>query len=236
MLPTLRDHVDSHPAQLRNARASVEEARRSSLASITRNVEAATDRQLEATKGLQQEVNGGLRDLREALGAETAARAEAEQRLAASAGGASRAIAVEVSAPRGVQQQHAEAIGAELVRIRRVSAERADKLSRYVDDAVARAATGAGSGPASPHDKEGPPGRALRPRRQAASALDEQVRLAKQRSDALGEGLRLRLRRADEAHVREAASERRTSERLVAASDRRSAAAQEGLKDPFEGT
>ena len=75
-------------------------------------------------------MNGGLKDLREALGAETAARAEAEQRLAASAGGTSRAIAVEVPALRGAQQQHAEAIGAELVRIRHVSGERADQLSR----------------------------------------------------------------------------------------------------------
>jgi len=231
---TLRENVESQLAQSQSARAAEEEARLASLASLFKRVEGATERQLDAVKGLRSEVDAGLREVREAVQAETEARVEGERRIIAEVGEVSRATtSLEGQALRTQLNQQAEALLAELERMRRTNAERADSLSRYVDSTVAKAFEGEGQ-----QEGSGVVAKAVASLGDRFATLkasvEEKADLTGRRLEAAAEDLRVRLRRAEEGREREAKELRKESERAAVAVEKRVTAAQEELKSRFE--
>lgn len=162
---------------------------------------------------------------------------QAHQRLSTDVFEASRAaIQVEAGTLRDALRQQAEGVAGELERMRQTSSERADCLSRYIDDAVARGGGGDGRSGRQAAPEAPPPALADLSERLAAlrAALDTQGELLGRRLEATTEDFRARLRRAEEARVREMAVLRKVAEGAAAGAERRSTAAQEELRGRFE--
>jgi len=230
----LRENVESQLAQSQSARAAEEKARLASLASLFKRVEGGAERQLDVVKGFRSEVDAGLREVREAVQAEIEARVEGERRIIAEVGEVCRASAsLEGQALRSQMNQQAEAVLAEFEHMRRTHAERADSLSRYVDNALANAFEGedrqeGGGAIAKAVASIGDRFATLK------ASVEEKADLTGRRLETAAEDLRVRLRRTEEAREREAKELRKDSERAAAAVEKRVTAAQEELKSRFE--
>lgn len=228
-ISALRRHVDANIAQSKSARGAEEEARTSSLASLLRRVESSSEQQMQAATKMQQEVNASFKEIRDEVRAECAARVQAEQRLVADVSSASQTLASEVATVRRLLQQNSETVATELERLRQSGAERADRLSRYVDEKVAQAAN------LSKNDGSTKEIAEVAERVQALRvSLEEQARQVQQRLDTTAEDLRLCLNRSEDARVTQLASAVKDAERATSAAERRTMAAQEELQARFE--
>lgn len=230
----LRDQLDASLAQIQASRIGEEEARRESMASWLRRGEESGQRQLESMKALRQEMSSRFRDVQEVVRAEVASRVESEQRLLADASEAVRTSASkEASQMKLMLQKHNESVAQELDRLRQSSAERADRLSRYVDEVVSRAVGSAGSSGKSPEMeaqlKELMEGMLL-----LRHTVQELSGHSDRRLELLGQDFRLRLQRSDEAKAVESKTARKDTERLLAAVEKRTSLAHEELKNRFE--
>lgn len=228
-ISTLRINTEADLAQLSSSRATEEEVRRSSMASLLQRLEGSTHSHTETSNSLRQEVDASVRDLRETLRAESSARIDAERKLATDSNRAAQTLASELSALQKFAQKQAESVASELDRMRWNNTDRADRLSRYVDEKVAMVV---GDPSNSRIEAETA---SLEERLAGMKAVaEEQARLAEQRVEACAEDIRNRLRQAEESWMRDAQNSRRESDRSTTAVERRTLAAQDELKARFE--
>jgi len=228
-LTTLRVQIEADIAQLASSRVTDEEAHRSSLASMLQRFEGSTHAHAEASNNLRQEIDISIRDLRQTFRAEATTRTEAERKFSTDAGTAAQTLATELGSLQVFVQKQAESVAAELDRMRFNGTDRADRLSRYVDEKVAMISGGNSNSHVEAETA------AIEERLVAVkAAAEEQARSAEQRVEACAEDLRTRMRQAEEVWMREAASTRRESDRSTTAAERRLIASQDELKSRFE--
>jgi hypothetical protein len=184
---------------------------------------------MEAFSKLKQEVDTSFKELRESLRTECVARSEEDRKLANDASKAAQSFVNELATMQRSAQQQAEFVAGEFERMRWTNTDRADKLSRYVDEKVASGA----SNPASAHFEADVAALAERIS-SLKSSLEEQARVVEQRIETSAEDLRGRLKKSEEAWMREATTTRREAERSTSAAEKRFTAAQNELKSRFD--
>jgi len=228
-MTALNGQVEAEFAQLRSSKASEEDVHRQSMASMLHRLESGNERQTEAISNLRKELDLSLKEVRESLSRECVVRAEEDRKLATEATRTTHSVANDLTAIQRYVQKQAESVAGELERMRWTNTDRADKLSRYVDDKVANSS----SGPSvSKFDSEA---EALIERISTLkSSLEEQGRVAEKRVESFAEDFRARLQKVEEAWMREATSVRRDAERNTIAAERRTVTAQGELKARFE--
>jgi hypothetical protein len=225
----LRNQVEADMSQFSFAQKAEEEGRRSSLGALLQRLEGSVERQTEVSNSLRQEVDASVRDIRETLRTETAARTESERKLATDAGKAAQTLAAEVGSLQKFVKKHAESVAADLDRLRVNATERADRLSRYVDEKVGLIIADPSSSRLSAETA------ALEERLTAVkNEAEEQARVAEQRFEACNEDIRFRIRQVEEAWQLRESGIRRESDRSDAAAEKRVNASQDELKARFE--
>lgn len=226
---TLRSNVEADLAQFSAARATEDEARRSSLANLVQRLDGSTERHVEASNSLKQELDISFRDLREALRSESSARIETERKLEVDTSRAAKTLASELGGLQMVVRKQGELVAAELDRMRFDNSDRADRLSRYVDEKVAMV-QGDPSQSRLANDTV-----SLEARLNGVkAAAEQQALLAQERLDACAEDMRNQLSKAQNSWSQQVVSARRDTDRSGKTSDRQVLVAQDELKARLE--
>ncbi|CAJ1341919.1 unnamed protein product [Effrenium voratum] len=207
---------------------------KTALSAMSRRSEEVSARQSEAFKGFKAEVEATLRQLGETLDAERRTRLQDEKRIEEEVTEAARrAIGTEVAALQNAFKKQAETVVIELDRIRKVNADRADRLSRYVDAALSDAGVHPGSARESAAD-----GRLLRDLKEQVANLQkgfaQQVQAWEHKTSEVAEELRGKLMRAADVQEDEGKALRREAEKAAREVERRFLSRQEELENRFE--
>lgn len=228
----IRERVDLALEQWQSTRSAEEEARRATIAALSKQLEVTSEHHAEAVRGVHCEIESGLREAMEAIRAESQSRLADESQFLADATEASKVLAMELQAVRSALRQQAEDVSVELERIRRSGTERADLLSRYVDSAIAEAKDAElGTNDRDIHAQLFSISERLAGQR---VSCEERWKAVESRLDTLAEDVTQRIRRSDDAREREITALRKITETERLASERRGSAVQEELRGRFE--
>ncbi|CAE7354771.1 unnamed protein product, partial [Symbiodinium necroappetens] len=209
------------------------------LMSTTRKSQEQFERQAESLHKVRAEaripvaywqVDSGLRHMRDLVSSEHRARIQDEKRLCDEIAEATKqAMSTTKSELQSLLRKQAEAVAIDVERVRRVNADRADRLSRYVDAALKDAGIlKQGDGDA----------RLVRDLKEQLAALQkdvaQQAQAFEHRSAELAEELRSKLQRGAESQKEEAKLFRREAEKVAQDSERRTVARQDELEGRLE--
>lgn len=233
--------LESHFVDFMKASRSESDMMKAALASVSRKAEENISRQSEAFKQFKAEVEMSLRQLRDIVEAERRARLQDDKRICDEVTEASqKAVALEVATLQQVIKKQAENVTIELDRIRRINADRAERLSRYVDAAL----TDAGILPdASPGGRVAKAFgaedlRLLRDLKEQVTVLQkdmsQQVQSLEHKSAEMSEELRSKLAKVADQREDEAKMLRREAEKAAQEVERRAFCRQEELEARFE--
>eukprot|EP00930_Biecheleria_cincta_P095489 TRINITY_DN8744_c0_g1_i1.p1 TRINITY_DN8744_c0_g1~~TRINITY_DN8744_c0_g1_i1.p1 ORF type:complete len:912 (-),score=203.65 TRINITY_DN8744_c0_g1_i1:58-2772(-) len=234
----LREHVDNEVVQLRAVLASEENASKAATAGLLQRVEGLFGLQNENMKTLKNEIDIRARNAQDAVSSENTARREGERRLFEEVRDAMQnALAGETIALQKALKQQADVVAAEFEQMRRVNADRADRISRYVDAALSDVGRGWQDQRGNDASAEGH--RELMNRLNESVSdiqkqVDQQVTSLERRYDHFSDEVRSLLKKAADTQDREARAVRRDAEKAAASVERRSVANNEELKSRFE--
>mmetsp|Transcript_68993 Transcript_68993/g.122022 ORF Transcript_68993/g.122022 Transcript_68993/m.122022 type:complete len:811 (+) Transcript_68993:47-2479(+) len=237
----LREEMEGQLLQTREARFADEDARKASVAGLMQRVEGLADRQLDHTRASKQEVEASVRSVRDAVSAESNARQEAERHLLEQVSEAvQEALKDEKVAVQRSMKHQADLVAAEFEQMRRVNSDRADRLSRYVDHALAHAGLNMGINIKDGAGRADPDGirsdvSDLKERVAAMrKEIEEQANSFQTRFEHFADDMKSKLQRAGDLQDKEAKVTRREAEKAAAAVEQRWLAGNEELKKRFE--
>lgn len=233
--------LESHFVDFMKASRSESDMMKAALASVSRKAEENISRQSEAFKQFKAEVEMSLRQLRDIVEAERRARLQDDKRICDEVTEASqKAVSLELATLQQAIKKQAENVTIELDRIRRINADRAERLSRYVDAAL----TDAGILPdASPGGRAAKAFgaedlRLLRDLKEQVTVLQkdmsQQVQSLEHKSAEMSEELRSKLAKVADQREDEAKMLRREAEKAAQEVERRAFCRQEELEARFE--
>eukprot|EP00933_Yihiella_yeosuensis_P028832 TRINITY_DN22628_c0_g1_i1.p1 TRINITY_DN22628_c0_g1~~TRINITY_DN22628_c0_g1_i1.p1 ORF type:complete len:893 (-),score=217.01 TRINITY_DN22628_c0_g1_i1:100-2778(-) len=243
----LRDHVESRLAQVVNSHRVEEDTRKSTFTTMVKRVEAQVDRQAAAIQGLRQEFDVRTDELRQGVTNETSARLEAEQRLLSEVREAMKDAMMNESANlHQIVQKQADYAAAQMSEMQLVNADRADRLSRYVDSFLANAGIQKSSD--SAEQREGKTVKVpvvdhisqeivndLKERLLAVrTSIENQATTFEHRLDNFSNEFRLKLRNASQQIETDVKAARREQDKAMAQIEGRIVSDQEELKKRFD--
>lgn len=234
----LREHADNQVVQLRAALAAEENASKAAIAGLLQRVEGLFGLQNEHVKSLKNEIDIRARNAQDAISSEHTARREGERRLFEEVREAvQNALVGETVALQKALKQQADSVAAEFEQMRRVNADRADRISRYVDAALSDVGRGWQDQRGNDRSAEGNQEIVNHLNESVADLrkqVDHQVTSLEHRYDHFSDEVRSLLKKAADTQDREARAVRRDAEKAAALVERRSAASHEELKGRFE--
>jgi len=233
--------LESHFVDFMKASRSEGDMMKAALASVSRQTEENISRQSEAFKQFKAEVDMSLRQLRDIVEAERRARLQDDKRICDEVTEASqKAMSLEVATLQQAMKKQADTVTVELDRIRRINADRADQLSRYVDVALRDAGILPDGSPGARVAKAfGAEDRQLlRDLREQVTVLQkdmsQQVQSLEHKSVEMSEELRSKLAKVADQREDEAKMLRREAEKAAQEVERRAFCRQEELESRFE--
>lgn len=208
------------------------------LMSTTRKSQEQFERQAESLHKVRAEVDSGLRHMRDLVSSEHRARIQDEKRLCDEIAEATKqAMSTTKSELQSLLKKQAEAVAVDVERVRRVNADRADRLSRYVDAALKDAGI-LKQGDGGSEKDAAADARLVRDLKEQLAALQkdvaQQAQAFEHRSAELAEELRSKLQRGAESQKEEAKLFRREAEKVAQDSERRTVARQDELEGRLE--
>eukprot|EP00931_Biecheleriopsis_adriatica_P021951 TRINITY_DN14219_c0_g1_i1.p1 TRINITY_DN14219_c0_g1~~TRINITY_DN14219_c0_g1_i1.p1 ORF type:complete len:806 (-),score=209.22 TRINITY_DN14219_c0_g1_i1:64-2481(-) len=234
----LRDRTTAKYEDLEKAFAAENEVKKSFMSSLLQKFQGQTDWLQQSAKSLKSEVDAALRQVRDTVSSEGNARRQAEHRLFQEVTEAvQKALANESASTQQALKAQAESVAAEFERIRHANSDRADRLSRYVDAALADAGLGL-QGRRGSQDLDTSTAELLDDVQGRLDSLrkdlEQQGAAFEQRFNAFSDDIKLKFSSASESQERENKAAYRDAEQAVAAAEQRSIAGQEELKQRFE--
>lgn len=233
--------LESHFVDFMKASRSEGDMIKSALASVSRKTEENISRQSEAFKQFKAEVEMSLRQLRDIVEAERRARLQDDKRICDEVTEASqKAVALEVATLQQAMKKQADTVTIELDRIRRINADRADRLSRYLDAALTDAGILPDASPGARVAKAfgAEDLRLLRDLKEQVTVLQkdmsQQVQSLEHKSAEMSEELRSKLAKVADQREDEAKMLRREAEKAAQEVERRAFCRQEELETRFE--
>ncbi|CAK9002211.1 Hypothetical protein (Fragment) [Durusdinium trenchii] len=238
-METSQQELETHLAETVKAYRSEGSMIKGALAALSKKTEETTvSRHSEGVKTFKSQVETSLRQLRELVEVERRARLQDNKRLCDEVTeAAQKAVTADLTTLHSALKKQAENVTIEMDRIRRVNADRADRLSRYVDVALKDAGILPDQSPGR-RQAAAEDARLLRDLREQFIALqkelNEQVQGLEQKSSEISEELRSKFARQADWQEDEAKALRREAEQAARDVERRAFCRQEELETRFE--
>jgi len=233
--------LEAHFVNFMKASRSESGMIKGALAAVSKKTEDNISRQTEGFKNFKAEVDISLRQLRDIVEAERRARLQDDKRICDEVTEASqKALASEVTNLQAAMKKQADHVTLELDRIRRINAERADRLSRYLDAALKDAGILPDASPGSRVNRAAgaEDARLLRDLKEQVTVLQkdisQQVQALEHKSTEMSEEFRSKLTKAADQREDEAKMLRRDAEKAAQDVERRAFCRQEELETRFE--
>eukprot|EP00913_Durusdinium_trenchii_P004591 g4264.t1 len=247
-METSQQELETHLAETVKAYRSEGSMIKGALAALSKKTEETetVSRHSEGVKTFKSQVETSLRQLRELVEVERRARLQDNKRLCDEVTeAAQKAVTADLTTLHSALKKQAENVTIEMDRIRRVNADRADRLSRYVDVALKDAGILPDQSPGR-RQAAAEDARLLRDLREQFIALqkelNEQVQGLEQKSSEISEDenspeppeLRSKFARQADWQEDEAKALRREAEQAARDVERRAFCRQEELETRFE--
>lgn len=237
-LEAAKEEIQLRLAETQKSGRGDVDALKGALMSTTRKSQEQFERQADSLRKVRAEVDSGLRHMRDLVSSEHRARIQDEKRLCDEIAEATKqAMSTTKSELQSLLKKQAEAVAIDVERVRRVNADRADRLSRYVDAALKDAGI-LKQGDGGSEKDAAADARLLRDLNEQLGALQrdvaQQAQAFEHRSAELAEELRSKLQRGAESQKEEAKLFRREAEKVAQDSERRTVARQDELEGRLE--
>jgi len=238
VLEASKMELEAQLADVQKARRSDAESMKGAVVSTTRKAQEQFERQAETVRTLKTEVDAVMRHMRDMVAAEHAARLQDEKKLCDDV---MEAIRVSTSSSKKELQlllkKQAEVTAVDMERCRRVNADRAERLSRYVDAAL-RDAGVLVQGAGGQLRENMTDARVLKDLKDQVLSMqkeiNQQVQSSAHKHAELADEMKSKLQRITELLQEEAKSHRRETEKVARDVERKALGRQEELQSRFE--